>query len=251
MFFSCLIACSIAGHRYDAKSTVRFFKTQIRRAVSISEFWVLWIFSLKMMKLKAGWDRRVDPKRTLASQASVVTGCKFHSVRSDSVHIYHTYSTQPQLSVPTPASVAEFGHTPADESPPEFTTSWPSVLPRSHVLCASSIYFSTLLKGFHRISFLIKPFSSRASWWTGFLLLWANEASRGDYPGVPTSRTPIPLAYLPECSAFSPVTVSDGQPSTWCWIPFPISTHTAVTGLPLLCWARHCEEENQTRALAS
>lgn len=164
MFFSCLIACSIAGHRYDAKSTVRFFKTQIRRAVSISEFWVLWIFSLKMMKLKAGWDRRVDPKRTLASQASVVTGCKFHSVRSDSVHIYHTYSTQPQLSVPTPASVAEFGHTPADESPPEFTTSWPSVLPRSHVLCASSIYFSTLLKGFHRISFLIKPFSSRASW---------------------------------------------------------------------------------------
>lgn len=38
------------------------------------------------------------------------------------------------------------------------------------------------------------------------------EASRGAHPSVPTSCTPIPLAYLPECSPFSPVTVSDGQP---------------------------------------
>ena len=148
-------------------------------------------------------------------------------------------------------SVAEFGHTPADESPPEFTTSWPSVLPRSYVLCASSIHFSTLLKGFHSISFLIKPFSSRASWWTGFLLLWANEASRGDYPGVPTSRTPTPLLICLNVLPFLQLLLSDGQPSTWGWIPFPISTHTAVTGLPLLCWARYCEEQNQTRALAS
>lgn len=77
------------------------------------------------------------------------------------------------------------------------------------------------------------------------------EASRGDHPSVSDSRTPIPLTYLPECSAFSPVTVSDGKPPTWCWIPFFISTHTAIAGLPLLCWARHCEEQNQTRALAS
>lgn len=120
----------------------------------------------------------MDPKRTLASQTSVVTGCKFHSVWSDSVHIYHTYSTQPQLSVPTPASVAEFGQTPADESHPKFTTSWPSVLPRDHILCASSIHFSTPLKGFHSISFLIEPLSSWASWWTCFLLLWANRSKQ-------------------------------------------------------------------------
>lgn len=202
------------------------------------------------MKLKPRWDRQVDPKRTLASQPSAVTGCRFHSVLSDSVNVYPTYPTQPQLSIPTPASVAEFGQTPADESHPKFMMSWPSVLPRNHILCASSIHFSTLLKGFHGISFFIKPFSSRASWWTCFLFLWANRSKQRS-----SSKCSHQLHTHPPClfawmfSLFSCYCERWPTP-TWCWIPFPISTQTAL-GLPLLYWPRHCEEQNRTRALAS
>lgn len=39
------IVCSIVGHRYDAKSIVWFFKTQIWRTVSIWKYWVLCILS--------------------------------------------------------------------------------------------------------------------------------------------------------------------------------------------------------------
>lgn len=69
---------------------------------------------------------------------------------------------------------AEPGQAPADESHPKFTISWPSMLPRNHTLCASSVHFSTLLKGVHTISSLIKPFSSRALPGICFLFHWEN-----------------------------------------------------------------------------